>query len=319
MANFLKAFFTGNTVETEEDKAKAEKKNFELFKYDGMRAERIGNIDYAIKCYQEALAIEEDFETLSYLSRAYVQQNELEEATKILHRMNEIDPNVASTWLTLANLCYILEDYSNTVAHCISAIDLEKENTQAYLLLAKGNRGDKDNINAIANLTKAITFKDDFAEAYLLRAEILKDMNQYSSAMEDVEMVLKLNPEEEAAYLLRGKLKEQNMQIEEATADYSHVIELNPFNEQAYLYLGQLLISEKKYTEAIEHFDEAIELKADFSLAYHERGRAKFLNNDKEGSIEDMKKAMEIDPKAEEKLNGQFDNFSNLYKGASIF
>ena len=59
MANFFKTFFTGNSGESEDDKAKAEKKNFELFKYDGMRAERIGQIDYAIKCYNEALAIQD--------------------------------------------------------------------------------------------------------------------------------------------------------------------------------------------------------------------------------------------------------------------
>ena len=250
MANFFKTFFTGNVAEPEDEKAKTEKKNFELFKYDGMRAERIGNIDYAIKCYTEALAIKEDFETLSYLAKAYIQQNELEEAMKALGRMVDIDPNVASTYLSAANICYIRESYQNTVDYCIKALNIDDSNTEAYLLLAKGNHAMKDDINAILHLTEVIKMKEDFTDAYLLRAEVLKDINEYDCALEDVEKVLKLTPEEEAAYLLRGKLKEQNELTEEARADYSHVIELNPFNEQAYLYLGQLLISEKKYTGA---------------------------------------------------------------------
>jgi len=85
---------------------------------------------------------------------------------------------------------------------------------------------------------------------------------------------------------------------------------MNPFNEQAYLYLGQLFITQKKLTEAISLFDEAIELNPNFGAAYHERGRAKLLNGDKDGSIEDMKKALEINPKEGENLNGQFNNQS---------
>ena len=84
--------------------------------------------------------------------------------------------------------------------------------------------------------------------------------------------------------------------------------EINPFNEQAYLYLGQLFITQKKLTAAIELFDEAIELNPNFGAAYHERGRAKLLNGDKDGSIEDMKKSLELNPKEGENLNGQFNN-----------
>lgn len=82
---------------------------------------------------------------------------------------------------------------------------------------------------------------------------------------------------------------------------------MNPFNEQAYLYLGQLFITQKKLSAAIELFDEAIDLNPNFAAAYHERGRAKLLNGDKEGSVEDMKKSLELNPK-EENLNGQFNN-----------
>ena len=32
-----------------------------------------------------------------------------------------------------------------------------------------------------------------------------------------------------------------------------------------------------------------------------------------------MKKAMELDPKAEENVNGEFNNFADMYSGAKIF
>ncbi|MPM30527.1 hypothetical protein SDC9_77077 [bioreactor metagenome] len=60
--------------------------------------------------------------------------------------------------------------------------------------------------------------------------------------------------------------------------------------------------------EAIATFDEAIELNPNFAAAYHERGRAKLLNGDKDGSVEDMKKSLELNPREEAALSGQFDN-----------
>ena len=289
MPNFFKSFFSGKSEDPENEKQKTAKKNFEIFKYDGLRAQRMGRPDYAIKCFTEALAIEEDFETLSYLSQLYVQLTELDKAREILNRMVELEPTLTSTYLALANVCYMQEDYKSMETAAQKAIEIEEGNAMAHYLLGKATQGMNDDLMAIGHLTKAIVLKDDFIEARLLRAEALVKMNQLKEAAEDIEAVLAQNPDDEAAILLHGKLQEA---------------------EQAYLYLGQLFITQKKLTEAISLFDEAIELNPNFGKAYHERGRAKLLNGDKDGSIEDMKKALEINPKEGENVNGQFNNLA---------
>ena len=261
MPNFFKSFFSGKSETPESEKQKNDRKRFEIFKYDGLRAQRMGRPDYAVKCFTEALAIEEDFETMGYLSQLYIQTGETEKARELLEKMAIMEPHVTNTFLM-------------TIAH----------------------------------LTKAIALKDDFLEARLMRAEALLKMKQYKETMEDIDAVLAQNPEEETAILLRGKVKEANGQEEEAEADYKLVTEVNPFNEQAYLYLGQLFINQKKLTEAISLFDEAIELNPNFAEAYKERGRAKLLNGDKDGSVEDMKRSLELNPKDEASLNGEFKN-----------
>lgn len=308
MPNFFKSLFSGKTESPEDEKQKNNQKNFEIFKYDGLRAQRMGRPDYAIKCFTEALAIEEDFETLGYLSQLYIQSGELTKAHEILNRMAELEPTLATTFVALANVCYIQEDYKEMAQVAQKAIDIEADNAVAHYLLGKANKGTNDDLMSIAHLTKAIVLKDDFIEARLLRAEVLLKMGQHPEVQEDVDAVLVQNPDEEAAILLRGKLNEALGNPEAAEADYLHITEINPFNEQAYLYLGQLFITQKKLTEAIALFDEAIELNPNFAAAYHERGRAKLLNGDKEGSVEDMKKALELNPKEGEKLNGEFNN-----------
>ena len=308
MPNFFKSFFSGKTETPESEKLKADKKNFEIFKYDGLRAQRMGRPDYAVKCFTEALTIEDDFETMGYLSQVYIQMEELDKAREILTQMTELEPTLATTYITLANILYIQEDYPAMERSSQKAIELEEGNAIAYYLLAKATKGLGNDLMTIAHLTKAILLKDDYIEARLLRAETLLKMNQISETAEDIDAILTQNPDEEAAILLRGKLREAEGNPEAAETDYRNVTEINPFNEQAFLYLGQLYINQKKLVEAICLFDEAIELNPNFAQAYQERGRAKLLNGDKDGSIEDMKKALELNPK--DKLNGTFDTLA---------
>lgn len=318
MANFLKTFFTGKNEDTKDDKEKNDNKNFELFKYDGLRAQRMGQLDYAVKCFNKALAIKEDFETISYLANTQIQLGNLEDARTNLKLMTELEPKLVSTFITLANVCFMLVAYEEMKTYSQKAVEQDETNPVPYLLLAKAEKGLKEEINAIAHLTKAIQLKEDFTDAYLMRAEILLDMNQYAEALKDVESILNQTPDEENALLLRAKIKEATGKVEEAQKDYTEITEINPFNEQAYLSLGQLLISEKKFSEAIERFDEAIEINPNFAHAYQERGRAKLLSGDKEGSMEDMKKALELNPDDENKINGKFDNFKDLYANVPL-
>ena len=209
---FFKSFFSGKSDSPANEKQKNEQKNFEIFKYDGMRAQRMGRTDYAIKCFTEALAIQEDFETMGYLAQVYTQTNELDEAHKLLERMTEIEPEHTSTYLSLANVCYMQEDYPAMAGAAKKAIEIEEGNAMAHYLLGKADNGQGDGIMCIAHLTKAIVLKDDFIEARLLRAEALVQMQQYKEAMEDIDTILAQDPEDESAILLRGK-------IEEATGD----------------------------------------------------------------------------------------------------
>lgn len=108
---FFKSFFSSKPATPEEEKQKNIQKNFEIFKYDGMRAQRMGRADYAIQCFTEALALQEDFETMGYLAQVYTQTGALDEARKLLERMTEKEPEHTSTFLMLANICYMQEDY----------------------------------------------------------------------------------------------------------------------------------------------------------------------------------------------------------------
>ena len=306
---FLSSLFGGN-----KDTDSKKQKDFDILKYDGIRAQRIGKLTYAIKCLKEAIDIQEDLEAMNHLATIYTQVNQMDEARSIMVRMTEIAPEEPVHFLSLANLCYMMEDYQSMDEACKKALTINQQKPIAYYLSAKAAIGLKNGIQAIATLTKAIMLKDDYTEAYLLRAEILWSMRQAKDAMEDIEKLLVMNPEDESALLLKAEIKAANGDASLSMELIDQVIAMNPFNEKAYLLKGNLLLALKEVDKAIEVYDEAIELKPDFALAYHERGRAKLEKGDKEGSMEDMKKAIELAPQSGAAINGQYNNYDHLTK-----
>ncbi|WP_270229820.1 tetratricopeptide repeat protein [Parabacteroides bouchesdurhonensis] len=317
MGIFKSLFSSSKEENPEEEKAKTDQKNFDILKYDGIRAQKMGRLAYAIKCFTEALNIQEDFETMTYLANAYIVANEQENALHILDRMVEIEPDHVNTLLTRVHVLFFLDKDAEEIEVCQHIIELDPENHLPYYLMSKAKKATGDLLGGIADLTKTITIKEDFSEAYLLRAEILISMKQAKEALPDVEKVIELVPEEETAFLLKGKIHEALGDMDDATANYQHVLDLNPFNEDAALLAGKLLITQEKLDEAITFFDEAIETNPAFAKAYAERGRAKNLKGDKDGAFEDLKKSIELNPEGEEaqKMNGQHTNFDNMYKG----
>lgn len=309
----LKSLF-GRHSDPEAEKEKSNRKNFEVLKFDGMRALRMGKLNYAIKCLEEANAIKNDIEASALLVQAYTQANRLDDARAILERIAEKAPNEASTFLSIAGICYMQEDYEGTINACKKALALDNKDPQTYYLAAKANVKMKDELNAIAMLTKAIVLREDYTEAYLLRAKVLWGMHQAKDAAEDIQKLLELNPEDEQALLLKGEILVATGKLQEAQECFSQVLSLNPFNEEGYLLLGNLHLANKDFDKAIEVYDEAVEINPTFAKAYHERGRAKLLKGDKDGSVEDMKKAIELAPEGEAAISGQYNNYENMTK-----
>ena len=305
---FLKALFGGSQT-PEEKQEKENKKNFDILKYDGIRAMRIGKLTYAIKCFEEATALQEDIETMQHQADAYVRVNRMDDARKMMERMTELSPEQPHLFLLLANLCYMQEDYAGMNEACQKAIKLNDSNASTYFISAKANIGLGNGIQAIAMLTKAIMLNDEFIEAYQLRAEVLWAMRQYKDANEDIEKLLSMNPEDENALLLKAEILATSGEDANALKLIEQVLALNPFNEKAYLLKGSYFLSKQAFDEAIAVYDEALEISPNFAQAYHERGRVKLAKGDKEGSMEDMKRAIELSPENGANISGEYNNY----------
>ena len=317
MGIFSSLFSSSNKEETTDNRQKDDNKNFDILKYDGLKALNMRKPDYAVKFLTEALKTQEDFECMRYLMSAYIMLNDLRNALEVLNKMALAEPKDISTLLTRANVLFMLEQYAELISDCETILELEPENHLACFHIAKAKNAMNELENSIEYLTKTISFKDDFIDAYMLRSEVYLLLKRGNEALLDVEKIISITEDDENAYMLRGRVHEFMENYDSALNDFQYVLELNPFSEDACLLAGKLMIKLEKYNEAIALFDEATEHIESFAKAYELRAQMKMKKGDREGAAEDMEKYAELSNEDDEIEESDL-GFDNLYKGNII-
>lgn len=270
--NFFKALF-GGSEETPEEKQKTdEAKNFDMFKYDGVKAAKMGKFEYAIQCYREALKIKEDLEVRDYLAQALIRNSELLPACEELKKLAEAEPENQAILVQLADVAYMMEDYAEMAAACEKAMQIDNTSSRVHYLYAKAYIGQDNQIGAIAMLTKAITLDPEFADAILLRGQTLLKMGDVAGATDDVNQLMEQHDDNEEVLLLKARVETAKGETDAAIETYGKVIDVNPFCVDA----------------------------------FKERGAVKYEKGDKDGAQEDMQKVLELNPEGIADINGDY-------------
>lgn len=269
---FWKSFFGGEPDSPEEEKKNAEAKNFDLLKYDGVKALRLHRTDYAIRCFREALRLRDDAETRDYLQQALTADGQLTEALAELRHILDMQPGNTAVMLQAAHVAFMLEDYAQMAALCQQALDATPDSAAAHFQMAQALLGQGDNVTAIAHLTQAIALNEQRGEARLLRAQTLMRMGELKGAREDTDWLLNHTDDHEDVLLMAARLATAEGKKEEAITIYNKVEELNPF---------QLDV-------------------------LRERGRLKMDMGDKQGAEQDMRHLLELNPGELDGANGEY-------------
>lgn len=269
---FWKSLFGGAELSPEEEKKNQEERQFDMYKYDGVKAIRIRQYDYAVKCLRAALDIKDDMETRDYLQQALVSLGDLHGAIEELEVMARNAPDNQRLLLQMARLAYLDEDYVMMTSFCERAEAIDAEVPLVHYLYAQAYLGQSDLVNAIARLTKAIALDDDYADARLLRAQTLMQMGDLDGAREDADWLLEHVGDHEDVLLLDARLKAAKGPVDEAITAYGKVIDVNPFQVDA----------------------------------FRERGKLRFDSGDKQGAEEDMQKVLELNPDEMDGVSGDY-------------
>lgn len=233
--NFLKKLF-GTTPETPAEETKEQlARHFDVLKFDGVAALRQHAFDYAIKCFNHALELQDDAETRDYLAQALIMSDDLPAAFAQLEKLSEIEPGNLKILLRMADVAYMMEDYDAMTDVCERANALDSEDVMVNYLYAKARIGKDDFGNAIALLSKAVALsaEEPCWDAWLLRGQTLLKMGDVTMAEQAADHLVEHVPDHEDALLLKAGCREAAGDHAGAMEAYGRVVELNPFNEEA--------------------------------------------------------------------------------------
>lgn len=231
---FWKALFGSSELTPEEEKKEQQAKNFDLLKYDGVKAMKMGQTDYAVRCFREALKIQDDLEIHDHLSRELMRMGELRDAYEELSLLERAEPRNAQVLVRMTQVAFMEEDYQLMDEVCQRLLQLDDKQAGSYLLSAQAQIGLGHDEEAITLLTKAIELGDGYAEAYLLRGQTLLRMGKVEDAASDTLQLLDLVGNQEDALLLKARVEVARGHRDLAQAIYNKVIEVNPFSVEAF-------------------------------------------------------------------------------------
>ncbi len=251
--------FGGKKKTEEEKKERKERNNFDVLKYDGAQALRMGKTDYAVACFVRAIGIRDDEETRRWLAAAYMQTYRLEDAAEQYASLCALDAANASYPLALADVLFQLERYEEMERACGAALAIDGRLAMPRHLLAKGAKAQGQDERAVQEATAALAVRDDYAEARLLRAEAYAALQRYAEAEQDVERLLQAGAVADEVLLLKAAICGKQGKYGEAASFYREAIAQNPFIPSAYAGLrdvcrlmGDDAAAERAMADAVE-------------------------------------------------------------------
>ena len=231
--NIFKKLFGGQKT-TEEVKQEKEK-DFDMVKYDGVRALRMHQFDLAAKFLEHALQLNaEDLECRDYLSQAYISMGDLQKAYEQLQILSEAQTDNVAVLQRMADVAYMMENYTAMSEVCEKALRLDEKNILTYFLYAKACRGQGEYERAVAMLNQAVDLREDFHAARLLRGSILLESSLIAEAALDADYLFEHVGANEDVLLLKARVEKALGRMKVAEVVYNMVIEVNPFSIDAY-------------------------------------------------------------------------------------
>ncbi len=223
-------------------------------------------------------------------------RGELQYAIADLNRAIELNPNDTRAFVLRGVAYYSLKDYQHAIVDFDCAIELNPKYDLAFLQRGVAYSLLKDYQHAIADLDHAIALNPDYGWAFAVRGEAYHLLKDYQHAIADLDCAIGLHPNYALIIAQRGEVYRLLKDYQHAIADLDRAIALNPNYSWAYSSRGQVYSSLKDYQHAISDFDRAIALNPDYSWVYGSRSQAYSSLKDYQHALSDLNHALDLNP-----------------------
>jgi len=246
------------------------------------------------------------------LASLYAREKEFSQAESIYRQIVQYYPDKKEYLLIQAQ--FYLTAYQPGKARKIyeSLIKKEPENSDYRAVMAKFYLGQKETGKAIEVLKKAVTDLPGELKLKLLLGEVNLKNNQVDQSLKIYQDLIDNHPadlETLTARLQVAKICFLQGKIDQSMDQLEIVLKENPRDIGAHSLRGTIFLSQGKGLEAVGEFRLIVQENPDDPKGYFNLARAHLLNKEKALTLDNLKKAININPRYQEAL----DLILNLY------
>ncbi|NOQ71780.1 MAG: tetratricopeptide repeat protein [Crocinitomix sp.] len=251
--------------------------------------------------YYDNLIGQDSSEEMYFRSRgyAYLELNELKKGEADYQKALELNPNCSFCYSHLAKLEANRGNLDKALQLLELAIGNDEKNDFAFYMRANLREFNNNKIGALFDYNKAIELAPDMALYYTGRGLYNLNSGYAALAIRDLNKGFMLDSNDSQVIYPRAKYYANNQDWDNALKDLNRCIKLQPTNSEYYATKATILAFLQKYDEAIDNYDLSLKIDSTYFLAYMNRARAKYSNEDMDGTCADNSRALELIEKTE--------------------
>jgi len=195
----------------------------------------LGQLDTAVKRYEQALAIKPDYAEAHYnLGVTLKELGQLDTAIKHYKQALTINPDYAEAY---NNLGVTLQELGQLDA-------------------------------AVKRYEQALAIKPDYAEAHSNLGATLQELDQLDAAVKCYEKALAIKPDFAEAHSNLGVTLQELGQLAAAVKRYEQALAIKPYSAETYSNLGNALKELDQLDAAVKRYEQALAIKPDLAKAW---------------------------------------------------
>lgn len=182
-------------------------------------------------------------------------------------------------------------NYNNSIQAYSEAIEITRMNAESFYGRAASYIALDKFKDAIPDLKRTVQLQPEKLEILRELSEANLAAGDFNQAVDVIQEYAAYYPEKAEAHYMHGNILFESGKYLKALSCFNHCLELETDDPRFYAARGKTYLATSTYPYALNDFGMALDLDPKNHEVWFQRGMAKWLSNDREGSIDDWERA----------------------------